>query len=573
MNSTKLPIVILIFLILVGGVSSSSSNSYDKNTRTEKPHTYFQGENRTFYEYHTVYNRLELLYYQKNLGANYNVNRFSEELSIIKNGSVDKNLEENPTYGASQLFNNGPMNSAWPMASHDVRHTGRSPYNTTGNPDDVEKWRFGCDEVYGGPVLDKNGSIYFGSYDTFLYALYPNGTLRWKTEVGTIESTPALDENGIIYIGTIWFMNRLYALYTSNGTVKWSYYVGDDIDSSPAIGTDGTIYFGDWGGWIHALYPNGTLKWQYHTGNIVTSSPAISPDGTIYCGSHDCNLYAFYPNNGTVKWIFHTGDWVRVSPCVGEDGTVYCVSLDSYLYAIYPNNGTMKWKAGVGAGTNPTIGPDGTIYAGWKGLRAINSVDGSVKWTLAVSGAIEGSTPCTSHEGIIYFGTTGGDVFAVNPNGTVRWRNTYESYESPPAIGSDGTLYIGSLDNVNMIGHLRAFGMGEPKKIKIQSPEPGKIYFFGQEIGYIPRNNTLIIGSVTVKVQVYSENDIESIHFWVGGVDQYNVSKPPFEWNMNHRYGKWPLMRHTITVVASYKGGCSWTESILMWYFHFFKNF
>ena len=28
---------------------------------------------------------------------------------------------------------NGPMDSAWSMYMHDVRHTGRSPYNTTNN--------------------------------------------------------------------------------------------------------------------------------------------------------------------------------------------------------------------------------------------------------------------------------------------------------------------------------------------------------------------------------------------------------------------------------------------------------
>lgn len=275
-----------------------------------------------------------------------------------------------------------------------------------------------------------------------------------------------MDQNGILYIGTALNSNRLYALYTNNGTIKWGYYTGNLIDSSPAIGLDGTIYFGDWNGWVHALNPNGTVKWKYHTGDIITASPAIGPDGTIYIGSHDRNLYAFNPQNGTVKWTFHTGDWVRVSPCVGDDGTIYIVSFDYYLYAINPN-GTMKWRFNVGAGTNPTIGPDGTIYAGWNILYAINP-DGTEKWSLPLSGGMEGSTPCTSHEGIIYFGTTSDKVYAINQDGTIRWQNNFTWSQSPAAISTDGTLYIGGSS------YLRAFGPA-PFHIDANGPYTGTV--------------------------------------------------------------------------------------------------
>ena len=494
MNSARLLVVILIILILAGGISSSVSNNNDRNARAGEPHAYDQGDH-AFYEYHKIYNLAELHQYQSNLGTSHYVDQFSEERDTIKNDGVDRNLTENPAHGVSPLFNGGPMDSAWPMASHDVYHSGRSPYNTTVNPDGVEKWRFPCSNyAQGGPILDQNGTIYFGSYDTYFYALYPNGTLKWKTKLyRVIDSTPAIDENGIIYIGTIWAMpNYLFAVYSSNGTVKWSYCTGNHVDSSPAIGTDGTIYFGDWNGYIQALNPNGTLKWRYRTGNVVTGSPVIGSDGIVYIGSQDDNLYAFYPNNGTIKWTFHAGDWIRVSPCIGDDGTVYCVSFDNYLYAIYPNNGTMKWRTFVNAGTNPTVGPDGTIYAGWDILHAVNPVDGSMKWTLVVSGAIEGSTPCTSREGIIYFGTTGGDVFAVNPNGTVRWRRIIGSSQSPPAIDSDGTIYIGSNYDTpegTSAGFLHAFGHG-PLNVEANGPYNGAatvpIQFTGDIFGGTP---------------------------------------------------------------------------------------
>jgi outer membrane protein assembly factor BamB len=369
----------------------------------------------------------------------------------------------------------GPMDSPWPMYNHDVRHTGQSPYSTA-DTTGVEKWRMKSGYyVEGCPVIDKNGVIYVGGGDFF--AVYPNGTIKWSIPNLHIVSAPAIDENGTIYVGTIYAMpNYLYAFYP-NGTLKWKYVTGDSVYSSPAIGNDGTIYFGQGSGdtgYIKAIYPNGTLRWFYHTNGVVYSSPAIGNDGTVYCGSHDDHLYALYPNNGTVKWKFGTGGWVRTAPCIAEDGTIYCVSLDNYLYAVYPN-GTMKWRTNVGAGTSPTIGQDGTIYAGWDHLYAVNPTNGSVKWVFnpGPNRCIEGGTPCHSSDGTIYFGTriqefNGGEVIAVNSNGTEQWKILIanEEVQSAPAIGEDGTVYIGSssFDAAHGVdfGYLYAFGPLDP---------------------------------------------------------------------------------------------------------------
>ena len=379
-------------------------------------------------------------------------------------------------------LNSPPMDSPWPMYCHDVRHTGRSPYSTTNNSF-YNKWWYKSDHyIEGSGVIDSDGVIYFNCVEgnnIYFYALYPNGTLKWKCKIDWfVESSPAIAEDSTIYFGTAYNAgsgDRLYAI-DANGTIKWTYFVGNLILSSPAIGLDGSIYFGDANYNINALYPNGTLKWRYKTGFLVYSSPAIGDDGTIYCGSHDNYLYALYPN-GTLKWKYKTGHWIRTNPCIGNDGTIYCVSLDNYLHAVNPN-GTLKWETYVGAGTSPTIGMDGTIYAGYSTLYAVNPDDGSVKWTFPVgSGAIRGGTPCNSADGTIIFGTdngmNGGDIVAVNPDGTLRWRKQLcdngWGVEFAPIIGEDGTVYIGTSAKeyvypgaVNNFGYLYAFNNMDP---------------------------------------------------------------------------------------------------------------
>lgn len=385
---------------------------------------------------------------------------------------------------------------SWPMYCHDPYHTGRSPYSTANNPPDHIKWVFNTGKVsfYGDVAVGADGTIYAAANG--LFAVWPNGTLKWYFPVnGWCEGCPAISDEGIIYIGcSMHSPSYLYALYP-NGQLEWRYGVGgEEVKSSPVLGADGTIFYGS-GHSIRALYPNGTLRWDYRTGHLVYSSPAIGTDGTVYCGSHDTYLYALYPNNGSMKWKYKTGNWIRLSPCIGDDGTIYCVSDDEYLYALRPN-GTLKWKTKVEGGASPTIASDGTIYAGMSTLFAINPGDGSVKWTFPVGGEIVMSAAVTSAEGTIYFGMTlsgyDGYLIAVNPNGTEQWRTEIDHCESVPAIGADGTIYIGSMDEDDAThnGLLNAFGPGGPLRAEANGPYHGyynqTIQFKGTSYGGIP---------------------------------------------------------------------------------------
>ncbi len=261
----------------------------------------------------------------------------------------------------------------------------------------------------------------------------------------------------------------------SDGSLRWRIGLsGASIASSPAIAQDGTIYFGtltgSTEGYIYAINPNGTLKWRFSGGNFITSDPAIGPDGTIYIGSFNTYLFAMNPD-GTLKWSFKTGDIIKGQASIAADGTVYIGSFDQYLYALYPNNGTLKWKCRAGGSeATPAIAADGTIYVGSDKLYALNP-NGSIRWgfTLGLREYIAQSCPAISSDGIIYVGTNidgtnGGNIIAVNSDGTERWRKMIadEWVDSSPAIANDGTVYIGSASDDEGVsyGFLHAFGDG-----------------------------------------------------------------------------------------------------------------
>jgi len=96
----------------------------------------------------------------------------------------------------------------------------------------------------------------------------------------------------------------------------------------------------------------GTVKWRYQTNAQIQSCPAIGSDGTIYVGSNDRNLHAVDSSTGnmvlwfvecfekvpfflgTSKWKFPTSENVWSSAAVGSDGTIYVGSNDNNFYAI-----------------------------------------------------------------------------------------------------------------------------------------------------------------------------------------------------------------------------------------------
>ncbi len=391
--------------------------------------------------------------------------------------------------------NDGPMDSPWPMLSHDIRHTGRSPYNVSGNYPTV-KWNFSIrGALESSPVIGNDGTIYFGGeYDDCLYALNPDGSLKWAggPTADTVRSSPAIAEDGTIYIGDCG--GFLYAFYP-NGTNKWECKLGETYDwiFSPTIGEDGTIYVGSTDYNVYAINPNGTIKWSYQTEYKVYSSAAIDENGIIYIGSHDSYVYALYPN-GRLKWRFKTDGVVKCPPAIGDDGTIYAGTWGKTLYALNPN-GTVLWtfETSDAIETSPAIALDGTIYIGsYNGYLFSISPEGTENWRFQAGSGTYGwilSSPALDASGNIYFGCVNGNFYVLNPDGSLRWIyetgniiKTPDSYIfNSPAINENNRIYFGSLFHGLSKGYLYCIEVIEkdiennpPNKPSITGPVSGE---------------------------------------------------------------------------------------------------
>ena len=407
---------------------------------------------------------------------------FNKELLQSENTIEEIDKSERVSFPINSPNDSPPIVSPWPMYCHDIRHTGRSQYGKDGDYYN-EKWKIFFNTLLdSSPAIDKNGTIYLGNGKWEFISVHPNGTLKWSKKTGGyISSSPAIGTDGTIYVGSD--DGRLYA-FNPNGTRKWRVRVGDGwVYSSPVVDENNIIYVASVNGKnIKAFYPNGTTKWDFKTADLVYGSPALDENGILYILSHDLFLYAIFKDNGTLNWKFKTEDWGGSAPTIDDNGIIYFGACDQYLYALYPD-GTLKWKFSVGwdaLTSSPALGTDGNIYFGCHAgyIYCLNSSTGKENWrypTFCDNFDYEVSAPVAiDKNGIIYAGDWSGTLYALNPDGTARWKfKTGDAIMVSPVIAEDGTVYIASWDGYLYALEIIDINNNPPQKPTLKGPANG----------------------------------------------------------------------------------------------------
>jgi len=232
------------------------------------------------------------------------------------------------------------------------------------------------------PTIGPDGAMYFvgGGADsgTSFLKLLSSDPQTWNQSAlwnfidysggGGSYTSPALGKNGLAYFSGCW-SHRFVALKSSDWSMAWQYPMGESGFSSPAIGTDGTVYVGCANGILFALDgSNGALRWSFAGGKgQISSSPAVSADNTVYLATGDGTVYARDGQTGAERWHFSMGGGTSSSPLLAADGTLYMGAGDRYLYALDAANGALKWKFKAKGPINqsaPMITPEGVLYFG-----------------------------------------------------------------------------------------------------------------------------------------------------------------------------------------------------------------
>ncbi len=163
------------------------------------------------------------------------------------------------------------------------------------DPQGAEQWSVDyTNGINYAPIIGEDGTIYYGSNSEF-GALDPSdGSQKWEVSLGAVGESASIDATGAILVplGISASEGGVVALDPSNGTEKWRYTTSSRVHATPAVGLDGTIYFGTDGNELVALRPDGSELWKFQADGDIQSSPTIVENGTLYVGSSDRHLYA-----------------------------------------------------------------------------------------------------------------------------------------------------------------------------------------------------------------------------------------------------------------------------------------
>lgn len=116
-------------------------------------------------------------------------------------------------------------------------------------------------------------------------------------------------------------------------------------------------------------------------------------------------------------------------------------------YPTRDNPMTIKWKFKTEyldfGSSSPVIDENGVLYIGARDtfLYAINP-NGTERWRYDLKGQ-SSSSPAIAEDGTIYVGCGDYKLYAINSDGTLKWCSSFSgAIKSSPTIGTDGTIYF-----------------------------------------------------------------------------------------------------------------------------------
>ena len=261
--------------------------------------------------------------------------------------------------------------------------------------------------------------------------------LAWVFQAdGILGGTPAIGPDGTCYFGS-----RSGALYAvdARGVQRWRFQTGGPVEAAPCIHPAGPVVFGSYDGRVRALDPEGRLLWERDVGAPVMTTPCVTAAGDLWFG-HDAGSLEKLSVEGEPLEQEGVTDVLSSSPiAVGE--VVY--TADTVLWG---SDGTR-----ISFGDEPVVagaaaGQDGTLYVGgWDGhLYALSpGPTGQVRWRTPIGGQIYGGCS-VGPAGQVLVGTRTGRVASVSSDGAIQWTRTLpDGVYGTPAISAGGLCFVG----------------------------------------------------------------------------------------------------------------------------------
>ncbi|MCD4782661.1 MAG: PQQ-binding-like beta-propeller repeat protein [Candidatus Eremiobacteraeota bacterium] len=301
-------------------------------------------------------------------------------------------------------------------------------------------------DIYSGPAKSAKGNILVSSADNRVYAYSPDGKKMWNFSTdGAITDSPVVDGDGNVYTASV--DGKMYAL-TPKGDKKWEYQC-DGTPTAPLLDDEGNLYFADVNGGIHSLDKDGNVRWEknFEGNENIWETPILGADGKLYGGSSQGKVYCYDTKTGNEEWNVETNWSIDSRLLYTSQGDVIAGNQDGSLYCIDTKKHSIRWKfdpEGFGM-RHPVENDMGNIYAvGDKSLYCV-SPDGLPLWKMELDKDIKSPLAFSSDRKIIYAGLEDGSVIALRRKDTAEAMQGEKSGKAGKIEEKDGWIIIGGV--------------------------------------------------------------------------------------------------------------------------------
>lgn len=298
-------------------------------------------------------------------------------------------------------------------------------------------------------------TLYSGNNNNYVYAIDPlTGAKKWEFNAKSPVVANVVIHNNAAWVGTTGGM--LYKLDRITGKVISERNMGAPIVVAPL--TRNNILYVASGSKLHSI-DNGTLAtiFEANAGTAISGAPTMN---RIEGKEHE---YVFLSNIGGQVKTFRADSlfdgWTFTSPlpgafnsavCVENESVAYIGNQNGFLYAINTRDGSMKWsyRTDGGIASSPiTIGGNILFGSNDTYFYSIDTETGRLRWRIKTGDRITGSAYVYNQN--VYFGSYDKEFYCVDIiDGVVTWKIPTPAIIKSSPVVYQNRIYFTGYDNV-----------------------------------------------------------------------------------------------------------------------------
>ncbi len=162
--------------------------------------------------------------------------------------------------------------------------------------------------INSAPALAPDATLVVAGRDENLYGFHLDGKQAWKLHIpGQMLASPVIGANGDIFVGlsivraTKKDQGKLVCVNGDAHAVRWEYEAMGAVESTPVIGDDQIVYFGDNAGYIHAVRADGECVWKQNVKSPVRSAGIIVGPNRLVFGLDNSSIVGVLCSSGGVS--------------------------------------------------------------------------------------------------------------------------------------------------------------------------------------------------------------------------------------------------------------------------------